>query len=67
MSPARLPPLLDETLNAAIAMAVLSIVIAVSYWLLTGESPWPILILAEIAGFGFGVAVLALTSPRRQD
>ena len=60
-------PLLEETLAAVVAMTVLSVTIAIGYWLLTGISPWPFVVLGELAGFGIGVAVLALTAPRRRS
>lgn len=57
----RLPPLLREFVVAAISMTVLGKVIAVGFYLFTGLSPWPFVILAEIAGFGFGTVILALS------
>jgi hypothetical protein len=60
----RLPPLLREFLVAALSMSVLGTVIAVGFYLVTGLSPWPFVILAEIAGFGFGTVMLALSTPR---
>jgi hypothetical protein len=30
-----------------------------------GISPWPFVVLGEVGGLGFGVAMLALASPRR--
>jgi hypothetical protein len=62
-----LPPLLEDTLAALLATSVLGAVIALAYWLLTGISPWPFVVLGEISGLGFGVAMLALCSPRRQS
>jgi hypothetical protein len=62
---ARLDPLIEDTLAALLATTVLGLVIALLYWLLTGLSPWPFVVIGEIGGLGFGVAVLALTSPRR--
>ena len=59
-------PLLQELGVATVAMAALSAFIAFLYWLFTGSSPWPFVILGELAGFGFGVSVLTLTSPRRR-
>lgn len=59
-------PLLEETLAAIVAMTALSAAVALVYWLLTGISPWPFVILGEVAGFGIGVAVFALTAPRRR-
>ena len=61
----RLDPLIEDTLAAILATSVLGVVVAVLYWLLTGLSPWPFVVLGEIGGLGFGVAALALTSPRR--
>ena len=62
----RIDPLLEEVLAATLAMTVLAVVVALLYWLITGLSPWPGLVLGEIAGFGFGIALLSLTSPRRR-
>jgi hypothetical protein len=61
-----LHPLLEDTLAALLSTSVLGAVIAVAYWLLTGISPWPFVVLGEIGGLGFGVAMLALCAPRRQ-
>ena len=47
-------------------MGGLAALITLLYWLLTGLSPWPFLILAEAAGFGTGIAVLSIASPRRR-
>ena len=58
-------PLLKELLAAAAGTTLLGALIAGLFWIVTGLSPWPILIIGEVGGFGFGVAVLALTSPRR--
>jgi len=62
----RIDPLLEETLAACCAVALLGAVISVLFWLLTGLSPWPGVILGEIVGLGMGVPLLALTSPRRR-
>lgn len=48
------------------ATSVLGVAIALAYWVFTGISPWPFVVLGEIGGFGFGVATLALCSPRRR-
>jgi hypothetical protein len=61
-----LDPLLEETLAAAVAVAMLGAVISIMFWLLTGLSPWPGVIVGEIVGLGMGVPLLALTSPRRR-
>jgi hypothetical protein len=62
---ARLDPLLEEAVVAAVAIGALIAVIALLYWLSTGLSPWPLVVLAEIAAFGTGMAILLATSPRR--
>jgi hypothetical protein len=62
----RLDPLIEDTLAALLATTLLGVVVALMYWLLTGISPWPFVVLGETAGLGFGVAALALCSPRRQ-
>ena len=61
----RLDPLLEEFLVAAATCSAVGALVAVVYRVATGHSPWPGLVLGEIAGFGFGVVVLTLTSPRR--
>jgi hypothetical protein len=61
---AGLDPLVEEALVAVLAISVLIAVIALLYWLSTGLSPWPLVVLAEIAAFGTGMAVLLATSPR---
>ncbi len=62
----RLDPLLEETLAATAAVAVLGLVISLMFWLLTGFSPWPGVVLGSLVGLGMGVPLLALTSPRRR-
>jgi hypothetical protein len=62
----RLDPLIEDTLAALVAVSVLGVVVAAMYWFLTGISPWPYVVLGETGGLGFGVAILALTSPRRR-
>ncbi len=62
----RLDPLIEDTLAALLATSVLGAVIALLYWTLTGTSPWPYVVLGETSGLGFGVAMLALCSPRRR-
>ena len=61
-----LDPLVEETVVAAATMAVFGGVVTLVYWLVTGNSPWPGFALGEIAGFGFGTAMLALTAPKRR-
>jgi hypothetical protein len=62
----RLDPLVEDTLAALFATTLLGVGVALLYWLLTGISPWPFVVLGEIGGLGFGVAMLALCSPRRR-
>ena len=62
----QLDPLIEDTLAALAATSVLGGAIALAYWLLTGISPWPFVVLGETGGLGFGVAMLALCSPRRR-
>jgi hypothetical protein len=62
---AKLDPLLEEALIAVLAIGALTAVIALLYWLATGLSPWPLMVLAQIAAFGMGMAILLATSPRR--
>jgi hypothetical protein len=62
----RLDPLIEDTLAALLATSVLGVVVALLYWTLTGLSPWPFVVLGETGGLGFGVAMLALCSPRRR-
>ncbi len=61
-----LPPLLEETLAAGCAMAVLGAIVALLYRAITRQPLWPGVVLGELAGLGFGTALLALASPRRR-
>ena len=63
----KLDPLIEEMLVASVAMASLAGLIALLYWLIMGLSPWPFLVVGEIAGFGFGIVLLALTAPKRRS
>ena len=62
----QLDPLLEEAMAAVVAMTAISAFVAALYWLLTGQSPWPHVILAEFLSFGVGIGLLTLTSPRRR-
>lgn len=62
----RLDPLLEETLAATVAVALLCVVISLMFWLVTGASPWPGVVLGSFIGLGMGIPLLALTSPRRR-
>ena len=61
-----LDPLLEEILVATASVTVLGAFIALAFWLFTGLSPWPLLILGEIGALGFGIVLLTMTSPRRR-
>lgn len=61
----RLHPLLEETIVASLAVGALGVLVALVYWLLTGQSPWPGLVLGEMIGFGWGVLLLVIAAPRR--
>jgi uncharacterized membrane protein YdjX (TVP38/TMEM64 family) len=58
-------PLLEEMVVALAAVAALAALVSTLFWLTTGLSPWPGVVLGMTAGLGFGVSMLALTSPRR--
>jgi hypothetical protein len=62
----QLDPLLEEAMAAIVAMTALSAFVALLYWFLTGQSPWPYVVLAEFLSFGVGIGILTLTSPRRR-
>jgi uncharacterized RDD family membrane protein YckC len=62
----RMPHELEEFVAALAASLAVGAVVAAAYWLATGLSPWPGLILGEVVGFGWGATILALTSPRRE-
>jgi hypothetical protein len=62
----RVDPLFEELLSAGLAITGLGVVLAAVYWLATGLSPWPGLVLGEVIGGAWGVVILTLTSPRRR-
>jgi hypothetical protein len=55
-----------DLLAGALAILVMVCVLAGVYWVSTGISPWPVFMLAELPGAGFGFVILALSSPRRR-
>jgi hypothetical protein len=61
---ARIHPLIIETLVATAWMTGIGVFVAATYWGLTGLSPWPYVVLSEVAALGFGIVLLALVSPR---
>lgn len=62
----RLEPLLEEFFIALGLMTVLAVIVALLFWWVTGQSPWPYVVIAEIGAFGWGTAMLALASPRNR-
>ncbi|RJQ09657.1 MAG: hypothetical protein C4558_05935 [Dehalococcoidia bacterium] len=55
--------LLEEFSVALVTMTILAVIVAVSYWWVTGHSPWPYMIIAEVGAFGWGTAILTRSSP----
>jgi hypothetical protein len=58
--------LAEEFLAALAAILALIGLISLVFWLFTGLSPWPDIVLAQLLVFGSGLGVLTLTSPRRR-
>ena len=58
--------LLRETGIAAVLMFTIAVVVAVMFRAVTGLSPWPYVIIAEIGAAGWGTVMLALSSPARR-
>ena len=63
----KLNPLLEEFLAASAAILALLALVSLLYWLVTGLSPWPEIVVAQALIYGSGVGVLTLTSPRRRS
>jgi hypothetical protein len=63
----KLNPLLEEFLAASAAIVALLTLVSLLYWLITGLSPWPEIVVAQILIYASGVGVLTLTSPRRRS
>ena len=61
----KIDPLIEEAFVAAGVMGLIGAAVAFFYWLLTDLSPWPYVVLCEVAAFGFGIVLLALSSPKR--
>ncbi len=53
-----------DLLSGSVAIFVMVLTLAGIYWAATGISPWPVFLLAELPGAGFGLVLLALSSPR---
>jgi hypothetical protein len=62
----KLDPLLEEAIVATVSMFVVAAFIALSFYVVTGISPWPFVILSECAAFGMGIVLLTMASPRRR-
>jgi hypothetical protein len=60
----KLDPIIEEAIIATISMTVLAAFIALSFYAITGISPWPFVILSECAAFGIGIVLLTVASPR---
>lgn len=56
----------EELVSGAIAITGLMLALAGIYWLVTGISPWPVFVLSELPGAGFGLVLLALMAPSRR-
>jgi len=56
----------EELLSGAVAIAGLMLALAGIYWLVTGINPWPVFVLSELPGAGFGLVLLALMTPHRR-
>jgi hypothetical protein len=59
-------PIIEELIAGVVMMTVFGAFLAFFYWAITGNNPWPFIVLAEVAALGFGVVLLALCGPRRQ-
>ncbi|MGI8549482.1 MAG: hypothetical protein ACR2PL_01615 [Dehalococcoidia bacterium] len=55
----------EQLLSGAAAIAMLMLVLAGIFWLVTGLNPWPVFVLSELPGAGFGLILLTLTTPHR--
>jgi len=62
----KLDPMLEEALVATVSMFILGVFIALSFYVVTGISPWPFVVLSECAAFGMGIALLTFASPRQR-
>ncbi len=55
----------EELLHGSVAIAGLMLTLAGIYWVVTGINPWPVFVLSELPGAGFGIVLLALLNPTR--
>jgi hypothetical protein len=56
----------EELLSGTAAIGGLMLALAGIYWLVTGLNPWPVFILSELPGAGFGLVLLALMTPSKR-
>ena len=63
----KLSPLAEDLVHASLGMAALIALLSLIYWVFTGLSPWPEVIILQAVGFGSGLGVLTLTSPHRRS
>lgn len=56
----------EELLAGTTAIAALMFALAGIFWLVTGANPWPVFILSELPGAGFGLVLLGLMTPKRR-
>jgi hypothetical protein len=54
-----------DLLSGAAAILVMVGLLALVYWATTGMSPWPVFVLAELPGAGFGFILLSMSTPYR--
>ena len=55
----------DDMLSGMVAVLILVVALALIFQFATGQPAWPVFVLAELPGAGFGFILLALSSPRR--
>jgi len=56
----------EELVAGALAISGLMLALALIYWLVTGINPWPVFVLSELPGAGFGLVLLAMLTPHRR-
>jgi hypothetical protein len=60
-------PIVEELIAGTFMMTLFGALLAFFYWAITGNNPWPYIVLAEVGALGFGVVLMALCGPRRRD
>ena len=56
-------PILEEAVAASVALTLVAAFISAAYWLATGLSPWPAVVLCEVVAFAWGLILVIVTSP----